>query len=140
MRTLIYLIPFSALLFFRCEENIEPTTLEGQWQLIETLADPGDGSGTFDAIESDQRINLFPDLSFTSTKSLCQQYTVGFPPQGEGTYDTTSMVITPTNCSFDDRQIKYNFELDENDGLIIYYPCIEPCASKYRKIGGVSNL
>ena len=35
------------------------TALIGKWKLIEQLADPGDGSGTFQPIESDIVIEFF---------------------------------------------------------------------------------
>lgn len=137
-----YLIPIFAFVVLSCDDNIAAPTLEGQWQLFEVLADPGDGSDTFRSVESDQQLRLFSDGTFTSTQSLCQQEHLGFnwaAGPGTGRYDFASKVIIPEECDLGNEEFKAFLEIDENGHLIIYFPpCTEGCANKYKKVGANS--
>lgn len=108
--------------------NKESNELRGEWHLIERLLDPGDGSGTFQAVNEDKSISFFQDLRFESSQKLCHMIT-GSHDNGSGSYSISERTIYPENCDF---ETKIVFEIDK-DHLIIYYPCIEACAEKYRR-------
>ena len=56
MRYLILFFAIGASLQACTEE--ETDDLRNKWKLIEVLADPGDGSGTFQPVESDKTISF----------------------------------------------------------------------------------
>jgi hypothetical protein len=126
---------FSFLVLLSCEDKqIEPTNFQGNWKLSEVLADPGDGSGTFQPVDNDDTILLFENLTFTTNFNLCSQMSQSQAKSGE--YDTTNMVFIVDDCNLSNgSKTKYSFELNDLNQLILYYPmCIEPCASKFIKI------
>ena len=110
--------------------KVTPAVLVGKWQLIQRLADPGDGSGVFTAVNSTKTISFFSDSTFQSTGSMCQM-SIGGDQFTSGTYSPTLNTITPIGCN--DTSLKIFFII-KDDFLIVYYPCIEACAEKYAKL------
>ncbi len=110
------------------DENTD-STLIGEWKLIEVLVDPGDGSGTFQSVESNKVIEFKDDGTITSNGTICNM-SVESDSSTSGTYSLTDSTIYSAGCL--DHVIDIWFELDGSD-LIIYYPCIEACGAKYRK-------
>jgi hypothetical protein len=117
--------------FMSCSNNNNNSEIEivGEWKLIETLADPGDGSGTFQPINSDKIIEFFNDETFTSNGTLCQMSDE--TTTTTGTYSETESEIFPTDCI--NPELSLSFEIT-NSRLIISYFCIEPCKEKYVKV------
>ncbi len=113
---------------------LDTNDLIGQWQLSEVLADPGDGSGTFQPVDSDKTIAFRLDNTYESNGAICK--TDAMTGKNIGTYDPEKQIINSPGCSPDAfRDIGY----DLKDGhLFIYYPCIEPCAQKFVKISDSS--
>ena len=101
------------------------TDLIGEYRLAEMLMDPGDGSGTFQPVNSDKTIEFHNDGTVTSNGDLCFM-TIEANSPTSGTYSITDSTISITGCS------DLAFEL-ENDDLIIHYPCIEGCSAKFRR-------
>lgn len=115
-------------LFLSCESDDNTKEVIGKWKLIQVLADPGDGSGKFVDVDSDQIIELYSDGSFFSNADLCGFRSVTTVVT-EGTYNDGKMQIERCNSA------KYNLTYLEKDGfLLVYYPCIEPCVEKYTKL------
>jgi hypothetical protein len=116
------------------DDSTEPSTADliGVWKLIENLADPGDGSGVFVSVDSEKTIAFNGDGSVNSNGSLCDM-----SPQSDtssnGTYSLTESIINSEICPSGEGIFDISFVL-ENASLIISYPCIEPCQSKYIKI------
>lgn len=130
------------LLLFNCKSDDgtpqRDTNLIGKWKLIEQLADPGDGSGTFEPIESDRIVAFFSNGTVTANGILCYMSSeVG--DENSGTYEsveTTSFSdgeITPDNCdsNFFNPVVYYKIE---GANLILWYQCIEGCGQKFEKI------
>ncbi len=109
--------------------------LLGTWQLIAVLADPGDGSGTFIPVDSDAIITFNADGSFVSSHALCNSITTDSTINTSGTYDITTMILLPDNCSQLGDAAGFNifFSLTEGE-LILSLPCIEPCGQRFKKI------
>lgn len=119
-------------ILFSCNKNdqtIPDTELIGNWKLIEVLADPGDGSGTFTAVESDKIISFENNGVITSNGSLCYM-SINADNPTSGTYSISDSTFSSSDCL--DPDYDYTFEQDRNI-LIINYPCIEPCRVKYQK-------
>lgn len=128
-KTIIYL--FLVASFISCNKSDESTTNEdiiGTWKLIETLADPGDGSGTFRSVDSDKILEFHENGIVTSNGALCSM-SIESDEITTGTYSLVDSTITPVNC---DNQWSFEFTLEGNT-LVLYFPCIEPCAAKYKK-------
>ena len=126
-KELVYLLLFGIL--FSCKEddtNDDVTTeLLSRYQLIEILADPGDGSGTFQPVTSDKVIELRSNNTITSNGDICSMSTEANTPTS-GTYSLTDSTVHTSNCH------QMNFELSEHE-LIIIYPCFEACQAKFEK-------
>ncbi len=124
-----YILLFSALVlvFASCKKESEDPTLINTWKLIEVLADPGDGSGTFQPVTSDKTISFFADGTVTSNANLCQMSTdTGMG--SAGTYSETELSITPDNCGVSAFVMTYELT---GANLILSYPCFEACREKY---------
>jgi len=98
--------------------------LIGEWKLIELLADPGDGSGVFQPVNSNKIIEIYNTGVIISNGDLCTMSIDANVPSS-GTYSMIDSTINAANCEL-------TFEVDGND-LIVYYPCIEPCVAKYER-------
>lgn len=107
------------------EEQIIPQIV-GSYGYVELLIDPGDGSGTFQPIESLKTITFNIDGTVSSNGQLCL-FTPESNEGSSGTYSEETKTITTLLCA----PLKY--ELDQNE-LIISYSCIEPCMTKYIRI------
>lgn len=111
-------------------ENSVTTELVGQWKLIEQLADPGDGSGTFQSIDSEKTIEFSENEIVTSKNgSLCQPYSD--EQISSGTYSLSEKRIT-TNCQ--NPNIAFiGFEIKDNY-LLFHFASNEGFSQKFKKI------
>lgn len=128
--TIRNILLFSFLLSISsCKKQKDPQLIS-EWRLIEVLADPGDGSGTFQPVISDKTIEFFSDGTVTSNGNLCTMSS----PSGtgsSGSYDETEMTVTPDNCGVAAFVILYELS---GENLILSYPCIEACREKYEAV------
>jgi hypothetical protein len=139
MKKLLYL-PLVLLLMLSCEqgdviqeENID-NPLVGKWKLIEQLADPGDGSGTFQSTDKDLQIEFFADRTFRASRSMCTLANYD-ETESTGTVDLNQEVLYPDDCDalFEDVDYQIHYSINEGD-LILYYFCIEACGQKFEKV------
>ena len=100
---------------------IQETEIAGTWTLVATLADPGDGSGTFRP-NSGKTLIIHTDGTFTSNVDFCSR---DIPATSNGTYDIDKQTMAVGNCN-----AGYEFN---NQYLEIYFPCIEGCAERYSR-------
>ncbi|MBQ0767931.1 MAG: hypothetical protein KBT58_01465 [Bizionia sp.] len=106
------------------------TTLIGDWKLIEVLADPGNGSGSFYGVDSDKILTFHADGTVTSNGVLCDM-SLTATGGSNGTYSASQSVFMSSSCI----NPEYNYPFVQTDNiLIIEYFCIEPCKAKYMKI------
>jgi uncharacterized lipoprotein NlpE involved in copper resistance len=131
MKTKIFAIATIIFTLISCTKNDNEDTnspLLGTWELKEILADPGDGSGIFNTVNSNKKLTFYSNRKITSNGSICDM-SVESNISSNGTYTETNSTINSTNCQ--DSTIKY--ELTGNT-LILLYPCIEGCKAKYIKV------
>ena len=103
--------------------------LVGKWKLIEVYSDPGDGSGTYNPVESDKTVEFKNNGRFISNGKMC--YIEIEPTEGsKGSYSIEDNTLTPDNCEM---EFNLPFELNGNK-LTISYFCIEGCGEKYEKV------
>tara|TARA_B110000091_G_C13601222_1_gene384770 strand:- start:229 stop:612 length:384 start_codon:yes stop_codon:yes gene_type:complete len=105
-----------------CEEEIIPD----RYYLIEVLADPGDGSGTFLPVESDKYLEFHTDGTITSNGELCSMGVESDSPSF-GNYNQDTNTITTTSWC-----LELSYEMD-GDEVILIYQCFEACRSKFIK-------
>lgn len=122
---------FAAGIFFSCNssDSVENVDLIGNWRLIEILADPGNGSGTFTSVISDKIITFENGGTITSNGNLCDM-SINSDNQTSGTYSVTNMTFNSLDCHMPNQD--FSFEQNGNI-LIVNYPCIEPCRAKFIK-------
>ncbi len=127
MKKSIHLLTLLVLLFscHKNEEELAPASLVGTWKLTEVLADPGDGSGTFQPVSSNKKIVFINDNKVTSNGSLCDMST-------ESNSSTTASYSEATH-TIDCQNRPVQYELNGNT-LILTYFCIEGCQAKYIKV------
>jgi hypothetical protein len=122
---------FALLFLFACsgEEGAENSTLIGSWKLIEQYSDPGDGSGDYQAVDSEFTIMFADDGTFSANSNMCNMTsdTVG---SASGTWDELSGSLEVDGCAFVGFGITYEIK---KGFLFIYYPCIEGCGQKFEK-------
>lgn len=119
-------------LFGACKNDDDSTAsppLVGQWQLVEQLMDPGDGSGSFAPVDSEKKITFNADGSFSCNGNICELSGTAEVPT-YGTYSLPDSTLYPEQCT--QPVFPYTFEVD-GAFLIISYPCIEACRMKYEK-------
>jgi hypothetical protein len=123
---------FVAGILFSCNNDDDSNTnveITGNWKLIEVLADPGGGSGTFSSVESEKIITFKNGGIITSNGNLCDM-SISSASQTSGTYSNSELNFNSPECNNPD----YNYTFEQNGNiLIINYPCIEPCQAKYQK-------
>lgn len=124
---------FFALLvlsFFACgEDPIVNPSLTGIWELEAIYADPGDGSGDFQAVDSDLRVEFRDNGVFVANGQLCN---LSGSTEGSttGTYDTETQTLDGEGCNGSWRLPIYEI----SDGkLIISLACIEACQLRFGK-------
>ncbi|HLO57383.1 MAG TPA: lipocalin family protein [Bacteroidales bacterium] len=132
MKSVLFLL-ISLVLFYSCEKSadiIANADVLGKWKLVQVLADPGDGSGQFRNVDNDISIVFHSDGTVSSNGMLCN---ISIVPDGEyyGTYSLNDSTITPDGCPYP--QTKLSFEITGNY-MIIHYPCIEACRSRFKKV------
>ena len=111
-----------------CEEDEEPE-LVNRWKLIEILADPGDGSGQFEPVESDKTIEFFADGTYSSNSSLCYMNSP-VDTTTTGTYSSIDSTIS-AYCGIAPTLLNYEMV---GANLVINYPCFEACREKYELV------
>lgn len=108
--------------------NLDKEEITGKWQLTASLADPGDGSGTWQPVENGRTLEFTSKGLVKSSTSFCSGEDIN-----ETSYDNTEKIIS-TDCGENTFELKYELK----DGDLYVYPhsprCIEACGSKYEKV------
>ena len=107
-------------------KEAENNSLIGKWKLIETYSDPGDGSGTFQAANSQKTFEFFSNDSVYSNGEICSLSTDAQSPSSSTFSDSTKTINCPNSY-----RLFYEFK---NQHLMLYFPCIEPCIFKLERI------
>ncbi|WP_405376684.1 hypothetical protein [Nonlabens sp. Asnod3-A02] len=125
----ILIILTIAIAFISCNnddgnDSITPLSIVGNWNLTATLADPGDGSGTFQPA-SGKSLNFTDQGVVNCNVSFC----FGSLTQATstGTYDVMTTTIDVENC------IGTYIFIDANT-IEISHLCIEPCGERYVRV------
>lgn len=130
MKTTSLFLLFALSFFtFSCEpDRIPDPELTGRWELTDILSDPGDGSGTFQPVDSDLRVTFSSNGRFTANGNICS-LSGSTEGSSSGTYDAENQTLQSEDCN------SWRDPLYEVDGdqLVIQLACIEACALRFRK-------
>lgn len=112
------------------DDRLDLSVLEGTWHLTEVLFDPGDGSGEFRQIDSKRQMTLTPENTYTANYDVCQAIEEGENFTGSfDRIDAQEFLIPCAGSLLNSVQGRL-----EDGFLVLYYPCDEPCAYRFRKI------
>lgn len=120
------------LLFVSCsslDDNSQIQSLNGSWQLIEILMDPGDGSGQFQSTELQITLKIENNQTVLASGILC-----GFNESAEwhrGLLILPDSVIT-TSCQ--NGELRHRLQMDDSYLILSIMSCREPCRAKFTKI------
>lgn len=109
------------------KENNEE--VQATYKLIEIYSDPGDGSGEFNPIQSNKRLEILNDNKVRTVNGLLCNFGHEVGQTGSGIIDQEEMTIVGDGCS----EIPMTYTL-EGDYLILTRLCIEGCAEKYERV------
>ncbi|MEM8523858.1 MAG: hypothetical protein AAGG68_04400 [Bacteroidota bacterium] len=118
------------LLAFSCEEDAPTPEKINKWKLIEQLSDPGDGSGTFQVVDSERTIEFVDEEIVRSNGSFCNMGT-GTEETVTATHNPEEKFILVEACGGTPFKILYDFD---EEFLYLRFPCREPCAQKYERV------
>lgn len=121
---------FLTLISCKSDDSFSSNSIVGTWKLVEMLADPGDGSGTFMPVTSSKTIEFLADGSYTSNGNICA-FSALNDGDSEGMYQVSEEGYR-IECE-DPFVSPLNLQLKEGD-LILTFFCIEPCQQKYKRI------
>lgn len=107
----------------------DSSIIVGEWKLSHVLMDPGDGSGTFQPVESGKILIFRSNNTVLCNGTLCY-ITHESDIATESTYSSSRRTIT-SDCS--DAPDTITYEIIDAE-LILNYPCIEGCKAKYTRI------
>lgn len=138
----ILAITLLAKVFTSCKEDPNPcagfgfecaATVESHWELIEIYSDPGNGSGSFNEVESERTITIFQNGDFISKGSLyILDVTNTQIHTGEIEYTSSDNKLVVSDCSWHD-VTKLPFSID-GDEMIVDFSCYEGCKHKYKRV------
>ncbi len=112
-------------------DDTEPIPeLIGTWKLVAVYNDPGDGSGDYVTVESSKVLTFKTSNVLTSNGTICNM-SITSDAATTGTYSITDGVITATDCEVSHSSIRFSIK---GANLVVSYPCIEGCLSKFVKI------
>ncbi len=121
------------LLLLGCSgDDLDSSNVIGKWKLVQTLVDPGSGTGIFRDVESNKTLTFLDNGTFISENGVVCFMSDKDETSSTGTFSSEEKELYPNSCdSF--AQIALNYTI-AHSSLIVNYPCIEPCAEKYNKI------
>lgn len=133
MKKLLLIVLFAAITSCSTIPNnpelkLDKNEITGKWQLTESLADPGDGSGTWQTVRNGRILDFKDNGVVISSSTYCYNQEIY-----EASYDAAENMIN-SDCA--DRAVALKYEIKE--GELFIYPhsprCMEACGSKYEKI------
>ena len=127
---------------FSCKktEVIQPTVSESNivssWKLVEVYADPGDGSGKYQPVNSEKQLIFQKDGIVKSNYMFCAVGDASFTKkESYAIYDDTKRTITYDTClskKVNPESLPYTYL---NDTILeLTHFCIEGCGERYLKI------
>jgi hypothetical protein len=105
----------------------------GKWKLIEINDDPGDGSGTFEPVDSDRIIEFLKNSTYITNGSSCWLSTVT-GENSTGKFNSTLSILDPDeNCAFEDFAEIY-FEIKDSFLILSGFGCLEGGYRKFERV------
>ncbi len=122
----LLIIACSVLSIISCSDS---QTTNDEYQLIEALFDPGDGSGEYIPVQSSMTLLIYADDTYETKKgTFCSSTNTSISEAGSINY--ANGTLDSKNCGSSTQNLIFK---KENDLWMIYLPCIEPCILKFQK-------
>ena len=134
-KIIVPLLLLALLISCTTNDNTIPDSHEilGKWKLVETFEDPGDGSGVFEPVESNQVIEFFKNGKFETNGSSCYLGSQG-DSSSSGHFNVSQNVIYfDGDCEFNNNP-EVIFSIENSYLIIGWRSCIEGCYNKYEKL------
>jgi hypothetical protein len=127
MKYFAYLLPIAIILLASAcsKENIKGnSTLSGKWKLVETLADPGDGSGKWQQVLNGTEVQFYANGTLSGTAfPIYTSYNIR---------DSVTLTFTQPDKTI--QNFWYNIR---HDTLFMTWAgpimCIEACGMRFKK-------
>lgn len=120
-KTLFALLIITTGLYLSCKKDQNgPAEIYGTWELTETLADPGDGSGKYMKVKGAARYIIFNHSGEVSGEAMPEI-------TGYKVLDSTRVEVTSKNY---EQKLVYWYKLTPTT-LEINPPCIEGCGFRF---------
>lgn len=122
-------LPFLLLvLLCSCQKDTTVSdSIIGEWQLVQTNFDRGDGTVIPSSISNGFTIEFQSNGRYRANTSTCQFHSYPDTPS-EGRYDTDQQRLIPSDCQ--EFNVRYNWS---NDTLWTYLPCREFCSYRFHR-------
>jgi len=102
-----------------------------RWNLIAKYNFTGDGSGDFIALNSNKNIEFLKSGKVRSNGNLCNfDPDTDVPTEATQSIKNSDIILNPINCP----GINLHVLFIASDTMDIYYPCIEGCIMRFKKI------
>ncbi len=142
MKKLAILITF--LFIYGCAEDLDPcenpefncsASVASHWELIEIYADPGNGGGSFNEVDSERTITFLTNDTFISNGSLCTMDRLSTEiVKGTVNYGDSEDQLLFNPCQEPNISISsVDFQIN-GDEMLVYFQCIEACIQKYKRV------
>lgn len=112
------------------DEKESATCLVGTWRLVETLMDPGNGSGTYQPVNYDKTITFTTSGTYQASTKLCAA-----DNSTSGIYRIESSVLKFEECD----QFGYRIKIENGQLILSNMACIEACHEKYERVSSSAN-
>jgi hypothetical protein len=112
------------------DEPISLNNVVGEWQLIEQMIDPGNGTGVFTPVVSNKTIVFTENGTYLSNGSVCYPSIIA-SEASSGTYSDSGNILNTECAGIAPMPIAFSVEKGE---LYIFYPCYEGCTEKFERI------
>ncbi|MES2829461.1 MAG: hypothetical protein V4687_14970 [Bacteroidota bacterium] len=122
MKRLLLLLSIGiSVCYISCDKNEEegPGEIYGRWKLLETLSDPGDGSGKY--------VKTKKDLYATFDRSGTLE---GDALPGATSFKILDSVSIQISSKEPDRSLTYRYKVSAKS-LWVYPPCFEGCGMHF---------
>lgn len=126
IRISFLLVSVLTLLLAGCERGSENRII-GEYILVETYVDPGDGNGYFQEVDSDKTLTFYADGTFRCNGNICVP-TLRTDYATSGTYSSNNFTLRSAQCS---EALNFTTFGDE---LVVEYTCIESCDHKFVRL------
>ncbi|WP_420387141.1 hypothetical protein [Roseivirga sp.] len=107
--------------------------VESHWELKEIYSDIGNGTGSFNPVDSDRSLTFLTDGTVISRGSMCTLDATSTEIHRGMVSSSQDDQLIFAGCQNGDEERSLYFEIEGNE-LKVYFMCIEACVHKYKRV------